>query len=138
MVRRFGAPFTLSLALLALAVAPRAEAASARLKRLVVIGDSILAGYGSGGFVGSGPTGQKFSAPALLARRARVNLPQPLIDRPGVPPPYRITDENGNGVLDPGEIARKVDGIGFRDDSDVKVRNLAVPVTAREEELTSC
>jgi lysophospholipase L1-like esterase len=113
--------------MLALAVAPAAEASSARLKRLVVIGDSILAGYGSGGFVESGPTGQVFSAPAFLARRAGVKLPQPLIDRPGVPPPYRIDDANKNGVLDPGEISRKVDGIGFRDDSDVTVRNLAVP-----------
>jgi lysophospholipase L1-like esterase len=127
MVRRFRVAFVLGSALLALAIAPGAEAKSARLKRFVVIGDSILAGYGSGGFVESGATGQVFSAPAVLARRARVRLSQPLMDRPGVPPPYRIEDENKNGVLDPGEIARKVDGIGFRDDSDVTARNLAVP-----------
>jgi len=127
MARCFRVPFVVGIALLALATATGAEAKSTRLKRLVVIGDSILAGYGSGGFVESGATGQVFSAPALLARRARVRLPQPLMDRPGVPPTYRIDDENKNGVLDPGEISRKVDGIGFRDDADVKVRNLAVP-----------
>ena len=127
MVRRFRVALVLSVALSAIAAAPGAEAASARLKRLVVIGDSILAGYSAGGFVATGPAGQVHSAPAFLARRAHAKLPQPLMDRPGVPPQYRIDDENGNGVLDPGEITRKADGIGFRSDSDVKVRNLAVP-----------
>ena len=126
MARSQRIPFILGLTLLAMS-AGGAEAKSARLKRLVVIGDSILAGYGSGGFVGTGATGQVHSAPAFIARRARVKLRQPLMERPGVPPPYRIDDENGNGVLDPGEVSRQVDGIGFRDDPDVRVRNLAVP-----------
>ena len=116
-----------ALTLLAIAPATADAARSARLKRLVVIGDSILAGYSSGGFVERGAAGQVQSAPAVIARRARVRLPQPLMDRPGVPPPYRINDEDGDRVLDPGEIARPADGIGFRDDPDVKVRNLAVP-----------
>jgi lysophospholipase L1-like esterase len=129
MVLGFRVPLALCLTLLAAAFAvPPAEAArSARLKRLVVVGDSLLAGYGSGGFVERGATGQVWSAPAFIARRAHVALPQPLMDRPGVPPPYRIDDKNGNGVLDPGEIARPDNGIGFRDDPDKKVRNLAVP-----------
>src|SRR5688572_20264022 len=126
MVRRLRVPFFFTLALLAMG-AVGAEAKSARLKRLVVIGDSILAGYSSGGFVATGAAGQVHSAPAFIARRARVKLRQPLMERPGVPPPYRIDDENGNGVLDPGEVSRQVDGIGFRDDPDVRVRNLAVP-----------
>jgi lysophospholipase L1-like esterase len=116
------------LALLAIgAGAVSADAKSARLKRLVVIGDSILAGYSSGGFVERGAAGQVWSAPAFIARRAHVRLPQPLMDRPGVPPPYRIDDKDGDGVLEAGEIARPDNGIGFRDDPDVKVRNLAVP-----------
>lgn len=126
----FRASSSLVLASAALALGlgtTNAAAASPRMKRLVVLGDSILAGYGSGGFVARGGTGQVFSAPALLARKAHRRLPQPLMDRPGVPPPYRINDDNGNGVLDPGEISRPTKGIGFRDDSDVKVRNLAVP-----------
>jgi len=120
--------FVVGLTLLAVGPgAVTAEAASSvRLRRLVIIGDSILAGYGSGGFVETGATGQVRSAPAFIARRAHVKLPQPLMDRPGVPPPYRIQDDNGDGVLDPGEI-RRPDGIGFRDDPEVKVRNLAVP-----------
>ena len=126
MPRSLRIPFFFTLALLAMSAAG-AEAASARLKRMVVIGDSILAGYSSGGFVESGAAGQVHSAPAFVARRARVKLRQPLMERPGVPPPYRIDDGNGNGVLDAGEISRKVDGIGFRDDPDVRVRNLAVP-----------
>lgn len=121
----------LALALAVLTVASAADtteaASSARLKRLVVIGDSLLAGYGSGGFVARGATGQVWSAPAFIARRAHTRLPQPLIDRPGVPPPYRIDDADGDGLLDPGEVSRPADGIGFRDDPDVKARNLAVP-----------
>ena len=122
-------PFILSLTLLAMVSgAVTADAGrSIRLKRLVVVGDSILAGYSSGGFVERGAAGQVWSAPAFIARRAHVALPQPLMDRPGVPPPYRIDDEDGDRVLDSGEISRPGKGIGFRDDSEVKVRNLAVP-----------
>ena len=118
----------LAATLLALGVgATTADAGpSPRLKRLVAIGDSILAGYSSGGLVERGAGGQNFSAPAFVARKARARLPQPLMDRPGVPPPYRIEDD-GDGVLEPGEISRPTNGIGFRDDPEVKVRNLAVP-----------
>ena len=123
------APVLLCLTLLASVSSPPAvdAARSTRLKRLVVVGDSILAGYSSGGLVERGAAGQVWSAPALIARRARVALPQPLMDRPGVPPPYRIQDEDGDRVLDPGEISRRAKGIGFRDDPELKVRNLAVP-----------
>ena len=128
MVLRTRVPFVFALALLVASTADTTQAAaSARLKRLVVVGDSLFAGYSSGGFVERGAAGQVWSAPAFIARRARARLPQPLMDRPGVPPPYRIDDEDGDGVLDPGEISRPADGIGFRDDPDVKVRNLAVP-----------
>src|SRR5262245_52551331 len=74
---------------------------SERLRRLVVIGDSLLAGFSSGGLVEVGHAGQKHSAPALVARQAHVKLPQPLMDRPGVPPQYRIDDVDGDGQLDP-------------------------------------
>jgi hypothetical protein len=126
MARKLRVSVVLALSLLAMS-AVGAEAKSARLKRLVVIGDSILAGYSSGGFVATGAAGQVHSAPAFIARRARVKLRQPLMERPGVPPPYKIDDEDGDGVLDRGEIKRQVDGIGFRADPDVRVRNLAVP-----------
>ncbi|HEV7732743.1 MAG TPA: SGNH/GDSL hydrolase family protein [Candidatus Binatia bacterium] len=97
------------------------------LRRTVVVGDSILAGFGNGGLVARGQTGQRDSAPALIARRAHVALPQPLMSGPGLPPPYRIEDANQNGVLEPDEVRRHSDDIGFRSDADKKVRNLAVP-----------
>jgi len=46
--------------------------ASPRLERLVVVGDSLLAGYANGGMVARGQMGQRDSAVALLARRAGV------------------------------------------------------------------
>src|SRR5881296_1934244 len=98
-----------------------------RLRRMVVVGDSLLAGFGSGGFVGVGRPGQVDSAPAFIARRAHVRLPLPLISGPGVPPPLMIVDANRNGVLDRGEVRRTSDGLGFRADPDRTARNLAVP-----------
>ncbi len=94
---------------------------------MVVIGDSILAGFGSGGFVGRGRPGQMDSAPAFVAHRAHVNLPLPLMSQPGVPPELMIVDDNGNGRLDRGEVRRTSSSIGFRLDPEQTVRNLAVP-----------
>jgi hypothetical protein len=98
-----------------------------RLRRLVVIGDSLLAGFSSGGFVGRGRAGQVDSAPAHLARSAKVKLPQPLMSRPGVPPQLTIVDDDGDGVLDRGEVRRVRSGLGFRESPKRRVRNLAVP-----------
>ena len=39
----------------------------ARLRRLVVVGDSLLAGFGSGGFVGTGRPGQRDNAASTRA-----------------------------------------------------------------------
>jgi lysophospholipase L1-like esterase len=121
------------LALVALALRPPASLAgpgtpaTASLSRMVVVGDSILAGFASGGLVRRGRMGQRDSAPALIARQAHVSLPQPLMSRPGVPPPLVIVDRNHDGVLDPGEVKRRSNGIGFRSQPDKEVRNLAVP-----------
>ena len=104
-----------------------ARAGVFRLRRMVVVGDSLLAGFGSGGFVGVGRPGQVDSIPAFVARRAHVRLPLPSISQPGVPPPLRIVDANGNGRLDRGEVRRTQGGLGFRSDPDKVVRNLAVP-----------
>jgi lysophospholipase L1-like esterase len=103
------------------------DAAHPRFRRMVVVGDSILAGFGSGGFVTAGPVGQTYSAPAYLARRAGVSFPQPLMSKPGVPAPYVIDDVNGNGQLDPGEVRRTTDSIGSRARPIRVARNLAVP-----------
>ena len=100
---------------------------TADLSRIVVVGDSILAGFASGGLVRRGRMGQRDSAPALIARQAHVSLPLPLMSRPGVPPPLVIVDRNHDGVLDPGEVKRRSNGIGFRSQPGKEARNLAVP-----------
>jgi lysophospholipase L1-like esterase len=104
-----------------------ARAGTFRLRRMVVVGDSLLAGFGSGGFVGAGQPGQVDSAPAFVARRAHVRLTLPLMRKPGVPPPLVIADENGDGRLDRGEVRRAQDGLGFRAEPRKRARNLAVP-----------
>jgi hypothetical protein len=125
----------LALVLSLLLAVPSADArpVAPRLRRLVAIGDSLFAGFSSGGFVARGRAGQRDSAPAMIARRARVALPQPLMSRPGVPPQLRVVDANANGRLDPGEVRRPLSGLGFRKDPDRTVRNLAVP----GEDMTS-
>jgi len=118
----------ISILLLAgMLVATPADAAIRRLRRMVVVGDSVLAGFSSGGFIAHGNGGQVDSAPAFVARRARVALPQPLMSGPGVPPQLVIDDGNGNGVLDPGEVHRTDDSIGFRARPVRVARNLAIP-----------
>jgi lysophospholipase L1-like esterase len=125
---RFLTHCTVALCATALFSAPAADAAKvARLRRMVVIGDSLLAGYGSGGFVRVGRPGQVDSAAAFVARRARVKLPLPLMRRPGLPPQLAVLDTNGNGRLDQGEVRYVNSHIGFRADADRSVRNLAVP-----------
>jgi len=56
---------------------PRAD-----LSRLVIIGDSLLAGYQNGSLMASQQTN---GIAALIARQARTDLPLPLIAEPGFP-----------------------------------------------------
>ena len=100
------------------------------LRRMVVVGDSILAGFVSGGLV---KRDQKRSAPRLLARRAGVGLSQPYMTNDGVPPPLRIVDRDDDGRLDPEEVRRGTTDLGFRSAPGKRVRNLAVP----GEDMTS-
>jgi len=104
-----------------------AAAQTVGLGRIVVVGDSLLAGFASGGLVRRGRMGQRDSAPALIARQARVSLPQPYMSRPGFPPPLIIVDKNRNGVLDPGDVRRRGRGLGFRSQPGREPHNLAVP-----------
>jgi hypothetical protein len=105
----------------------RAGAASVDLSRIVVVGDSVLAGFASGGLVHRGRMGQRDSAPALVARQAGAKLPLPSMSRPGFPSPLVIADRNQNRVLDPGEVRRRARGIGFRSQPGREAHNLAVP-----------
>lgn len=93
---------------------------------MVVVGDSLLAGFASGGLVQRGPTGQRHGASALIARQAGVSLPQPYMSGPGLPPPQRIVDADGDRALDANEVRWRV-GIGFRSRPGREARNLAVP-----------
>ena len=74
--------------------ATAAYAGDPHMRRLVVVGDSLLAGFSSGGFVARGHAGQVDSAPAFVARRAGVSLQQPLMSSPGVPAQLVISDAN--------------------------------------------
>jgi lysophospholipase L1-like esterase len=125
MTRRRTIP-TLMLAV-TFAVTSAAAAATPRLRRMVVVGDSLLAGFSSGGLVAHGHAGQVDSAPAFVARRAGVSLPKPLMSGPGVPPQLVIVDANGNGALDPGEVRRTRTSLGSRKRPIRAARNLAVP-----------
>jgi lysophospholipase L1-like esterase len=122
---KFGTLWCITLAVVL--AAGGADGATRRLRRMVVVGDSVLAGFSSGGFVARGHGGQVDSAPAFVARRAGVFLPQPLMSGPGVPAQLAIVDANGNGVLDPGDVQRTSDNIGFRAKPVRVARNLAIP-----------
>ncbi len=50
-----------------------AHAGVFRLRRTVVVGDSLLAGFGSGGFVGVGRPGQVDTAPPPSSRGGRTS-----------------------------------------------------------------
>src|SRR5262249_34239124 len=104
-----------------------AAAESCRLYHMVVIGDSVLAGFASGGLIRRGRMGQRDSAPALIARQGGAKLTLPNMSPPGFPPPLVIADRNRNGVLDPGEVRRRARSIGFRNRVNDEAQNLAVP-----------
>jgi hypothetical protein len=60
----------LMLAATIVAAAGDASAQSVRLDKMVVVGDSVLAGFASGGLIRKGRMGQRDSAPALIAHQA--------------------------------------------------------------------
>jgi lysophospholipase L1-like esterase len=76
--------------------------------------------------VGKGACGQRNGASAVIARRAKVFLPQPTMSYPGLPAPLRIDDADHDGVLDPQDLRWRL-GIGFRSKPDREARNLAIP-----------
>src|SRR4029078_2157599 len=70
---------------LLLAIAPQALAAQVDASRYVAIGDSLTAGFNSGGLV---QDVQRNSYPALIFRQATgasAGFEQPLVTRPGLP-----------------------------------------------------
>ena len=124
---RLRAAVTLAIAFVVAAAADASAQATVRLDKMVVVGDSVLAGFASGGLVRKGRMGQRDSAPALIARQGGAKLTLPNMRPPGFPPPLVIADKNHNGVLDPGEVRRRDKGIGFRSKLNDDAQNLAVP-----------
>jgi lysophospholipase L1-like esterase len=107
-----------------LLMAAAARADDARLGRLVVVGDSLSAGFqnfslfDSDSVPGTPAGGQKHGFAALIARQAGVNLNLPLISLPGIPPVLFISAT--------GQITRAT-GIGTRENPAIQTLDLSVP-----------
>ena len=101
-----------------------ADNRGARLRRLVVVGDSLSAGFqnfssfDSDSVPGAPAGGQKHGFAALIAQQAGVNLNLPLISLPGIPPVLTISST--------GQITRG-SGIGAREDPTTQTLDLSVP-----------
>jgi lysophospholipase L1-like esterase len=95
----------------------------ADLSRLVVVGDSLSAGFQNfslfdGDSVpGLPPGGQKRGYAALVAQQAGVSMVSPLMSFPGIPPAL---------TLSAGQIVRAA-GIGSRENPGIQAYNLSVP-----------
>jgi len=97
----------------------RAQAAAIDMSRLVVVGDSLLAGYRNGGLVADY---QQDGIAAIIGRQARVGLPQPLIAWPGIPSVLEIKS------FGPPPVIGRVEGVSpGRIDPLAQPFNLAVP-----------
>jgi GDSL-like lipase/acylhydrolase family protein len=99
------------------------------LSRLVVVGDSLSAGYQNGSLLKSQ---QLNGYAAVVARQAGVPLPLPLIGAPGIPNVLTLVDPGPPPVLGvmPGVSPGRVD------DPLVQAMNLAVPGHRVKDALT--
>lgn len=110
-----------SLLLIALVtLAPPAQAQKrANLTRLVVVGDSLSAGFQSGSLLDSQ---QVHGYANLVAQQAETNLPLPLISFPGAPPVLELISPGP-----PPNIVRLPPPPGTRENPQVQAFDLAVP-----------
>ncbi|WP_102126753.1 GDSL-type esterase/lipase family protein [Deinococcus planocerae] len=98
----------LPLALLLLAAcAPRQTAHTPRpdavpFTRYVAVGDSITAGFQSGGLTAES---QRAAYPRLLGERAGLNVPMPEVQDPGCPPPVGVTGQRNCALRQPGVVS---------------------------------
>src|SRR5258706_4367406 len=100
----------------------------ADLSRLVVVGDSLAAGYLNGSLHGGQ---QPHGVASLIAAQKRVPLPLPLIVAAGIP--------NVLGLIYPGPLSVIVRAPGVslgRVDLSVQAMNLAVPGQSVQDALT--
>ena len=96
----------------------QAQETRADLSRLVIVGDSISAGYQNSCLE---HTLQPNGYATLLAQQAGVELPLPLISAPGFPPCLVLRS------IDPLLIERISPIPGWRIDESIKAYNLSVP-----------
>jgi lysophospholipase L1-like esterase len=87
------------------------------LSRLVVIGDSLSAGFQNFSLFTGSNGGQTFGFASLIAQQAAVNLTLPTISSPGIPPEL---------MLNSGQIVRAA-GLGSRTNPSMQATNLSVP-----------
>jgi len=105
-------------------LAPAHAAGAGDFRRLVVVGDSLSAGYqnfslfDSDSLTAVPPGGQKHGYAALVARQAGAGLALPLISFPGVPPALTL--------MPGGQIVRG-SATGTRINPAVQAYNLSVP-----------
>lgn len=103
---------------------PRAD-----LSRLVVVGDSLSAGYQNGSLLG---TQQVNGYAALVARQAGVSLPLPLIAAPGIPNVLTLVDPG------PPPVIGMAPGVSTgRLDPTLQPMDLAVPGATVQDALAT-
>jgi lysophospholipase L1-like esterase len=98
------------------ASAQKAAKGQAALSRLVVVGDSLSAGFQNFSLFTSATGGQTFGFAAVIAQQAGVNLTLPTISYPGIPPEL---------MLSGGQVVRAA-GLGSRT-NPAQATNLSVP-----------
>lgn len=109
--------------LLAITSSLNADAANARphadLSRLVIVGDSLLAGYQNGSLLASQQTN---GIAALIARQAKTDLALPLIAEPGIPNVLTLVNAGPPPLIAPasGTSTGRIDLL-------TQTMNLAVP-----------
>jgi len=110
------------------AAVPAAAQKKADLSRLVVVGDSLSAGFQSGGLL---DRYQIHGYASLVAAQAKVPLVLPLIAAPGIPNVYEL--------IDPGPPPVVLPALGVssgRNDFFVQATDLAVPGANVQDALT--
>jgi len=128
MLSRFLFPIPVLVCLAALAPYPGAKAASVDFSRLVVVGDSLSAGYQNSCLLA---TQQVNGYASLVAERVATDLPLPLIGAPGAPPCLTLVDPGPPPIVE-----RIPSGFGLRLDPTVRAFNLSVPGARIVDALT--
>jgi hypothetical protein len=97
------------------ALAAKPDKTEAPLATLVVIGDSLSAGFQNFSLFTSSNGGQNFGFAAVVAQQAGVALSQPTISYPGIPPVAEFVEMTALIFSDLQEILRSALGVGGRE-----------------------